>query len=96
VVSYEECKPHLIFRSYNRSGLVVKHIEEQKNAYALGKMVSKSFTISKALFWLSHLAFMLMGILRQVAFRARMKKYRLRRLRFILFSAIGWFVIYAK
>ncbi len=96
VVSNEACKPHLIFRSYNQRGRVEKHIEEQKNAYALGKMVSKSFTISKALFWLSHLAFTLMGMLRQVAFRAKMKKYRLRRLRFILFSAIGWFVNHAK
>jgi hypothetical protein len=96
VVSNEARRPHLIFKSYNQRGRVEKHIEEQKNAYALGKMISKSFVISKALFWLSHLAFTLMGMLRQVAFRAKMKKYRLRRLRFILFSAMGWFVTHAK
>lgn len=96
VVSNQERKAHLIFKSYNRRARVEKHIEELKNQYALGKMVSGNFMVSKALFWISHLAFTLMGMLRQTAFRRKMKKYRLRRLRFILFSAIGWFVSHAK
>jgi hypothetical protein len=96
VVSNQERKAYLIFKSYNLRGRVEKHIEELKNQYALGKMISGNFLVSKALFWISHLAFTLMGMLRQAAFRRKMKKYRLRRLRFILFSAIGWFVSHAK
>ena len=59
-------------------------------------MISGNFEVTKALCWLSHLTFTLIGMLRQIALRKKMKKYRLRRLRFLLFSSIGWFVSHAK
>lgn len=92
VVSNRQRQPHTIFQDYNKRGRIEKHIEELKNQYALGKMVSGDFTITKALTWLCHLTFTLVGMLRKIAFRKRIKKLRLRRLRFLLFSAIGWFV----
>ena len=53
-------------------------------------MISGNLDVTKALCWLGHLTFTLIGILRQIAFRRKMKKYRLRRLRFMLFS-VSWF-----
>jgi len=96
VVSNQTHQPQVIFQSYNKRGHVEKHIEELKNQYALGKMISGNFEVTKALCWLSHLTFTLIGMLRQIALRKKMKKYRLRRLRFLLFSSIGWFVSHAK
>lgn len=96
VVSKQDRQPQVIFRSYNKRGRVEKHIEELKNQYALGKMISGNFEVTKALCWLCHLTFTLIGMLRQIAFRKKLKRYRLRRLRFLLFSTIGWFVNHAK
>jgi hypothetical protein len=96
VVSNQDRQPQVIFRSYNKRARVEKHIEELKNQYALGKMISGNFYVTKALCWLCHLVFTLIGMLRQIAFRKKIKRYRLRRLRFILFSMIGWFVSHAK
>jgi hypothetical protein len=92
VVSNRYKQPQSLFDSYNKRGRVEKHIEELKNEYALGKMVSGSFIVTKALCWLSHLAFTLISMLRHIAFRREMKKYRLRRLRYLLFIRIGYFV----
>jgi hypothetical protein len=96
VISNRKRQPHVIFASYNKRARVEKHIEELKNQYALGKLVSGSFTVTKALCWLSHLTFTIIGMLRQIAFRRKTKRYRLKRLRFILFSASGWFVEHAR
>jgi len=96
LISNQDHQPQIIFKSYNKRGRVEKHIEELKNQYALGKMISGNFDVTKALCWLCHLTFTLIGMIRQIAFRKKMKKYRLRRLRFLLFSAIGWFVNHAK
>jgi hypothetical protein len=96
VVTNCERQPHVIFGSYNKRARVEKHIEELKNQYGLGKMISGTFEITKALCWLSHLAFTIIGMLRQVAFRHELKKYRLKRLRFILFNAIGYFIEHAR
>lgn len=96
VNSNNERQPQVIFNSYNKRARVEKHIEELKNQYGLGKMISGSFQVTKALCWLSHLTFTIIGMLRQVAFRWELKKYRLKRLRFILFNAIGYFVEHAR
>lgn len=96
VVSNRERRPNVIFDSYNKRARVEKHIEELKNQYGLGKLVSGCFEATKAFCWLSHLTFTLVGMLRQIAFRRKMKRYRLKRLRFILFSATGWFVEHAR
>ena len=96
VISNVERRPNVIFASYNKRARVEKHIEELKNQYALGKLVSGCFDITKALCWLSHLTFTIIGILRSIAFRRKTKRYRLKRLRFILFSAAGWFVEHAR
>ena len=96
VISNRERRPNVVFNSYNKRARVEKHIEELKNQYALGKLVSGSFSVTKALCWLSHLTFTLVGMLRQIALRRETKRYRLKRLRFILFSAIGWFVEHAR
>ena len=96
VISNQDRQPQVVFQSYNKRGRVEKHIEELKNQYALGKMISGDFVVTKALCWLCHLTFTLIGMLRQIAFRKKMKRYRLRRLRFLLFCAIGWFVNHAK
>ena len=96
VISNRERRPNVIFDSYNKRARVEKHIEELKNQYALGKLISGCFEVTKAFCWLSHLTFTLIGMLRHIAFRREMKRYRLKRLRFILFSAIGWFVEHAR
>jgi hypothetical protein len=96
IVSNKRRLPHTAFRDYNGRARIEKHIEELKNQYALGKMVSGDFAVTKALVWLSHLTFTIMGMLRAIAFRRQMAKYRLRRLRFILFSAIGYFTEHAR
>ena len=59
-------------------------------------MISGKFEITKALCWLSHLTFTIIGMLRQIAFRHKLKRYRLKRLRFILFNVIGYFVEHAR
>lgn len=96
VVSNEERQPQIIFNSYNKRARIEKHIEELKNQYGLGKMISGTFLVTKVLCWVSHLTFTIMGMLRQIAFRKDMKKYRLKRLRFILFVAEGYFVEHAR
>lgn len=96
LISNRERRPNVIFDSYNKRARVEKHIEELKNQYTLGKLVSRCFAVTKALCWLSHLAFAIIGMLRQVAFRRKLKRYRLKRLRFILFSASDWFVEHAR
>lgn len=96
VISNRERRPNVIFNSYNKRARVEKHIEELKNQYALGKLVSGCFAVTKAMCWLSHVTFTIIGMLRQIAFRRNMKRYRLKRLRFILFSVPGWFVEHAR
>jgi hypothetical protein len=96
VLVNKEHQPHVIFREYNRRGRVEKHIEELKNQYALGKMVSAKFVVTKALFWICHLTFTIIGMLRCVAFRRQMVKYRLRRLRFLLFTTIAFYTSHAR
>ena len=59
-------------------------------------MVSGSFNVTKALCWISHLAFTIIGMLRQAAFKRDLKRFRLKRLRLILFTAIGWFVEHSR
>jgi len=78
-----------MFRIYNKRARIEKHIEELKNQYALGKMVSCDFKITKTLCWLSYLTFTLIGMLRKIAFRREMIKYRLRRLRYLLFTNVA-------
>src|SRR4030042_1035376 len=96
VVSNRQNKPHLIFRKYNKRGRDEKHIQELKSQYALGKMVSKDFTVTKTLLWLSYLTFTLVGMLRFVAFRREMFRYRLRRLRFVLLNSVAFFTKHSK
>jgi len=71
VVSNQDRQPQVISRSYNKRGRVEKHIEELKNQYALGKMISGNFDVTKALCWFCHLAFTLIGMLRQIEFRKK-------------------------
>lgn len=89
IVGNEYRQPHVIFRAYNKRGRIEKHIEELKNQYALGKMISGDFKITKTLCWLSYLTFTLIGMLRKIAFRREMIQYRLRRLRFLLFTNVA-------
>lgn len=96
VVTRRQRQPQVVFNAYNDRGRIEKSIEELKNQYALGKMVSGKFIITKALAWISHLTFTLIGMVRTIAFRRQMARYRLRRLRFILFSAIGLFVEHSR
>ena len=96
IVCNKEHQPHVAFRHYNKRGRCEKSIEELKNQYALGKMVSGDFTVTKALFWISYLTFTIIGMLRCVAFRRHMVRYRMRRLRFILFSVIGYYVTHSR
>jgi hypothetical protein len=96
VVSNNRLQPHTLFRYYNGRGRFEKHIEELKNQYALGKMFSGDWAVTKALVWLSFLTFTLIGILRKVAFRWEMAKYRLKRLRFMLFTNVSMFVNHAR
>lgn len=96
IVSNQYRQPHVMFNIYNKRGRIEKHIEELKNQYALGKMLSRNFSVTKALIWLSYLTFTIIGILRQVAFRRDMAKYRLRRLRYILFTSIATFPKHAR
>jgi hypothetical protein len=96
VVSNRQKQPQVLFTSYNKRARVEKHIEELKNQYGLGKLVSGCFDVTKALCWMSHLTFTVIGMLRQIAFRRKMKRFRLKRLRFLLFTTIGWFVEHSR
>ena len=96
IVSNEYRQPHVMFGIYNKRGRMEKHLEEMKNQYALGKMFSHDFLVTKTLIWISYLAFTIIGFLRQIAFRRQMAKYRLRRLRYILFTAIATFPKHAR
>jgi len=96
IVSNKEHQPQVMFNHYNKRGRCEKSIEELKNQYALGKMVSGDFVVTKALYWISYLTFTIIGMLRCVAFRQQMARYRMRRLRFILFSTIGYYVTHAR
>ena len=59
VISNRERRPNVIFTSYNKRARVEKHIEELKNQYGLGKLVSGCFDVTKAFCWLSHLTLLL-------------------------------------
>lgn len=96
IMSNKERQPQVVVNHYNKRGRCEKSIEELKNQYALGKMVSQDFVVTKALFWISYVTFTIIGMLRGIAFRRQMVKYRLRRLRFILFTAIGYYVTHAR
>jgi len=96
IISNQKRQPHVMFNMYNKRGRIEKHIEELKNQYALGKMFSRNFSVTKALIWLSYLTFTIIGILRHVAFRRDMAKYRLRRLRYILFTSVATFPKHAR
>jgi len=89
-------QPHTLFDHYNQRGDDEKNFAELKNEYALGKMVSGDFAVTKALFWVSYLAFTIIGIFRKIALRMEYAHYRLRRLRYLLFSAIAYFVNHAR
>jgi len=89
IVSKEYRRPHVMFRVYNKRARIEKHIEELKNQYGLGKMISRNFKVTKTLCWLSYLTFTLLGMLRKIAFRREMIQYRLRRLRFLLFTNVA-------
>ena len=96
VSNKEKIQPHSLFAHYNARGRCEKHIEELKNHYALGKMVSGDFVVTKALTWVSFLTFTLIGMLRKIAFRKDMAKYRLKRLRFMLWGAVAFWVNHAR
>lgn len=96
VSNKQRCQPHTLFTHYNTRGRCEKHFEEMKNHYALGKMVSANFTVTKALTWVSFLTFTLIGMLRKIAFRKDMAKYRLKRLRFMLWNAVAFWVKHAR
>lgn len=89
IVGNEYRQPHIMFRVYNKRGRIEKHIEELKNQYALGKMISRNFNVTKTLCWLSYLTFTLIGMLRKIAFKRDMARYRLRRLRFLLLTNVA-------
>jgi len=96
VSNKQRSQPHTLFAHYNARGRCEKHIEELKNQYALGKMLSGDFSVTKALTWVSFLTFTLIGMLRKIAFRKDMAKYRLKRLRFMLWKAIAFWVKHAR
>ena len=79
----------LSYRSYHNS-------ERQYCSFAYGEGLDGAFIVTKALGWLSHLAFTLISMLRQIAFRREMKRYRLKRLRYLLFTSIGYYVHRAR
>ena len=89
-------QPHTLFRNYNGRGRDEQQICELKNEYALGGMISGDFEITRALFWVSHLAYTLMGMFRQVALRRDLKRRRQKRLRFLLFSTVGYWTTHAR
>ena len=96
VTNKPNVQPHTLFRHYNARGRCEKQLEELKNHYALGKMLSGDFAVTKALTWVSFLTFTLIGMLRKIAFRKEMAKYRLKRLRFMLWRAVAWWVNHAR
>lgn len=89
-------QPHSLFRDYNGRGRDEQQICELKNEYALGKMVSGDFDVTKALCWVCHLAYTLTGMFRQIALRHELAKHRLRRLRFILFTTVAYWTNHSR
>ena len=88
-------QPHTLFHDYNGRGRDEKQIEELKNQHALGKMVSGDFDVTGALCWVCHLAYTLLGMFRQIALRRDLAKYRLRRLRYLLFTTVAYWTRHA-
>ncbi len=89
-------QPHSLFHDYNGRGRDEQQICELKNEYALGKMVSGDFQVTKALFWVNHLTHTLIGMFRQVALRRELKRCRFRRLRFLLFTTVAYWTNHSR
>lgn len=89
-------QPHTMFRDYNGRGRDEQQICELKNEYALGKMISGDFNVTKALCWVSHLTYTLTGLFSAIALKHELARYRLRRLRFILFTTVAYWTQHAR
>ena len=88
-------QPHTLFREYNLRARQELLIRELKGGFALGKIVSGDFRVTVAGAWVSALCCTLIGLFKRIALRREYRHYRMKRLRYFLFSLVARFVSHA-
>lgn len=90
IVSNREGKqPHTLFDEYNHRGCQEQLIGESKGEFALGRIVSGNFSVTKAAAWVSALAQTIMGVFRKIALRQEYRRFRMKRIRFWFFNIVA-------
>lgn len=89
-------QPHTIFNEYNDRAHQEQLICECKNEFALGSIVSNDFSITKAAAWVSMVACAIIAMIRKIAFRLEYKHFRMKKLRYYLFSIVAVFVNHSR
>ncbi|MBN2542087.1 hypothetical protein JXI42_04410 [bacterium] len=70
-------------------------MRELKGEFALGKIVSGDFRVTATAAWVSALCCTVMGLFRRIALKREYRHYRMKRLRYFLFSLVARFVKHA-
>ncbi|MFP4459438.1 MAG: transposase [Candidatus Zixiibacteriota bacterium] len=96
VTSLDSRQSHTIFRDYNKRARQEKLICEMKNQYALGRIVSRDFNVTKASCWVSALVGVILAFFEYIALRREYRRFLLKRLRFFLFIAVAKFINHAN
>lgn len=89
-------QPHTLFRHYNGRGRDEQQIGELKGEYALGRMVSGDFQVTRALMWISHVTYTVMGLFKRLVLRGAEARHGLRRLRYRLFANVAYLTHHAR
>ena len=92
VTNLENKQPHAIYNLYKERGRQEKLICEMKNEYALGRIISNDFHVTKAASWVSALVGVTISLFRQVALRHEYRRFRLKRLRYYFFNVVSKFI----
>jgi len=96
VTNRDNIQPHTLFQSYNLRARQEKLICDLKNDFALGRITSNDFDVTKSAAWVSALSCVIMAIFRIVALRHNLHKYRLKKIRYYLFNIVAVFVKHAR
>lgn len=89
-------QPHTLFGDYNGRGRDEQQIGELKGEYALGRLVSGDFRVMRALTWVSHLAYTLIGLFKRLVLRGEEARLGLRRLRYLLFANVAYLTHHSR
>lgn len=88
-------QPHTLFREYNLRARQELLIKELKGEFALGKIVSNDFRVTVAAAWVSAICCTLIGLFNRIALRREYRRYRMKRMRYFLFSLVARFARHA-